>query len=427
MTPERCYVACQEKDFNIAGLSNGTTCLCGSRFTATAQTTNCTVPCSGEPNLNCGGINKISVFQLSGSIASMSASSAVTSTRTSSNADVAVTIIASIGGFIGIVGIIFLMHRYRQGSPQSSKPASKPSTINRIDGPFKNPKAQQPKTVSFNKRVSVLSAPSLDLSESSRSGNQNKTDSFTTFTDEIPVYLVNDDRESMYSSATTVLSASSPASSTRNINSALTFSGEFTPNSSSDLSIPFRPVSELKIDFDKPLDTSSIKEPVPKLPAAVQPKTSSILKNKRYSSVMPSSKLSSVMTYNQLSESDESEREKMSDSKPEGADKFNRYDPEPSSPVLGSIKRDYEEPPVPMTFEYLDNRISGRASSAVSSGSLMPTFTLDESKTRESYISHITVNTTLDRSIVSSAFTKVEGEIRPYSTMSMAATELDRV
>lgn len=48
-------------DFVWFGVSNGTQCFCSVSFSASYETT-CNIPCPGNPEQICGGVNGISIY-----------------------------------------------------------------------------------------------------------------------------------------------------------------------------------------------------------------------------------------------------------------------------------------------------------------------------------------------------------------------------
>ncbi|KAG8830917.1 hypothetical protein FRC17_004067 [Serendipita sp. 399] len=65
MTIGKCAAKCLEGGFFYAGLEYADECYCGSSIGAseTLATDGCTMPCAGANNENCGGVNRLNVFE----------------------------------------------------------------------------------------------------------------------------------------------------------------------------------------------------------------------------------------------------------------------------------------------------------------------------------------------------------------------------
>lgn len=66
MTIEKCAGACHVKGFIYAGIANGNECYCDNEHSAIPATIGCETPCSGNPEQNCGGIDRIIIYHLDG-------------------------------------------------------------------------------------------------------------------------------------------------------------------------------------------------------------------------------------------------------------------------------------------------------------------------------------------------------------------------
>ncbi len=66
MTPTRCIRSCADNGFEYAGLQYGSQCFCGNSHGRYGRidANNCSMPCSGNPGLMCGGTWANSVFRV---------------------------------------------------------------------------------------------------------------------------------------------------------------------------------------------------------------------------------------------------------------------------------------------------------------------------------------------------------------------------
>ncbi|GJE88432.1 WSC-domain-containing protein [Phanerochaete sordida] len=63
-TPATCAYLCNNAGFTYAGVEYGDECHCGTGYTggARAPTTDCNMPCSGDPGLTCGASWRIQIY-----------------------------------------------------------------------------------------------------------------------------------------------------------------------------------------------------------------------------------------------------------------------------------------------------------------------------------------------------------------------------
>ncbi|KAF6029937.1 hypothetical protein EB796_011767 [Bugula neritina] len=64
VTPTDCITKCRKDGFLLAGIRNGQDCYCGNEFNryGEAPVDECNLPCSGNPQVTCGGILRNSVY-----------------------------------------------------------------------------------------------------------------------------------------------------------------------------------------------------------------------------------------------------------------------------------------------------------------------------------------------------------------------------
>ncbi|WVF71927.1 hypothetical protein IAT40_006737 [Kwoniella sp. CBS 6097] len=67
LTPSLCVNACAASQYHFAGLVNGNSCFCGSIAVtySTTSSSSCSIPCSGESSIACGGKKSMSFYRLS--------------------------------------------------------------------------------------------------------------------------------------------------------------------------------------------------------------------------------------------------------------------------------------------------------------------------------------------------------------------------
>ncbi|KAI0077494.1 WSC-domain-containing protein [Panus rudis PR-1116 ss-1] len=65
-TPESCIVRCNDAGFAFAGVEFSNECHCGmgvGAMTAAAPLSQCNMPCTGDPDLSCGGSFRIQIYK----------------------------------------------------------------------------------------------------------------------------------------------------------------------------------------------------------------------------------------------------------------------------------------------------------------------------------------------------------------------------
>ena len=63
-TPQRCATLCAVRGFRYAGVQYGESCLCGNSYGRYGPANNCTMACTGDRSLACGGYGSNSVYEI---------------------------------------------------------------------------------------------------------------------------------------------------------------------------------------------------------------------------------------------------------------------------------------------------------------------------------------------------------------------------